>query len=132
VRQAMYQAIDINAIVSKTMRGAAQATGLMVAPATNGYNKEIDHRLPYDPARSRALLAEAGYPNGFSLTMHCSNDRYVNDDEVCAAAVGMLGQKALPDSQGNRFMRHCDNHLLSTASLITWRHGGVAGLWPAG
>jgi len=92
VRQAMYQAIDINAIVSKTMRGAAQATGLMVAPATNGYNKEIDHRLPYDPARSRALLAEAGYPNGFSLTMHCSNDRYVNDDEVCAAAVGMLGR----------------------------------------
>jgi peptide/nickel transport system substrate-binding protein len=92
VRQAMFQAIDIKAIASKTMRGAAQPTGLMIAPAIGGYDKALDTRLPYDPAHAKALLAEAGYPNGFSLTMHCSNDRYVNDDDVCAAAVGMWGR----------------------------------------
>lgn len=92
VRQAMAQAIDVKTIAGKTMRGAARPTGLMIAPAIGGYDEALDQRLPYDPARAKALLAEAGYPNGFSLTMHCSNDRYVNDDEVCAAAVGMLGR----------------------------------------
>jgi peptide/nickel transport system substrate-binding protein len=44
--------------------------------------------LPYDPARARALMAEAGYPNGFSLTLHATNNRYVNDSRIAQA----LGQ----------------------------------------
>ena len=45
-----------------------------------------------DVAKAKALLAEAGYPNGFCVTLHCPNDRYLNDEAICQAAVGMLGQ----------------------------------------
>jgi peptide/nickel transport system substrate-binding protein len=44
--------------------------------------------------RAKALLKEAGYENGFQITMHCPNDRYVNDEGICQAVVGMLGQPA--------------------------------------
>lgn len=45
---------------------------------------------PYDPARARKLLAEAGYPNGFAITIHGPNDRYPNDDKVLQALAPML------------------------------------------
>jgi len=48
-------------------------------------------RLPYNPARARALLTAAGYRNGFSLPMDCPNDRYINDAAICEAVAGMLG-----------------------------------------
>ncbi len=89
VRRALYQAIDIETIRSKVMRGAAQVAGLPVAPGVRGYDAELDKRLPYDPAAARALLAEAGYPNGFELGLHCPNDRYVNDAEICQAVASM-------------------------------------------
>ena len=47
---------------------------------------------PTDVAKAKALLAAAGYPNGFSVSLHCPNDRYLNDEAICQAAVGMLGQ----------------------------------------
>ena len=62
-------------------------------PFVNGYTKEIRHHRPrVDVAKAKALLAEAGYPNGFSVSLHCPNDRYLNDEAICQAAVGMLGQ----------------------------------------
>ena len=89
VRRALYQAIDIETIRSKVMRGAAQPAGLPVAPGVRGYDAELDKRLPYDPAAARKLLAEAGYPDGFDLTLNCPNDRYVNDAEICQAVTAM-------------------------------------------
>lgn len=89
VRQALYQAIDIETIRTKIMRGAAQAAGILVAPGVHGYDKSLDKRLPYDPAAARKLLAEAGYPGGFELGLHCPNDRYVNDAEICQAVTAM-------------------------------------------
>ncbi len=47
---------------------------------------------PSIPTRARALLAEAGYPEGFSFGLKCPNDRYLNDEAVCQAVVGMLAQ----------------------------------------
>ncbi len=44
-----------------------------------------------DVNAAKKLLADAGYPNGFSVTLHCPNDRYVNDEAICQAAVGMWG-----------------------------------------
>jgi peptide/nickel transport system substrate-binding protein len=85
VRQAMYQAIDIDTIVSKAMRGLAVPTGAMITEGIRGFSPEMARRLPFDPAVSRRLLAEAGYPDGFEVTMHCPNDRYVNDAEICQA-----------------------------------------------
>jgi peptide/nickel transport system substrate-binding protein len=79
VRQAFYQAIDIDGIQRTVMRGASKPTGLMVGPGINGFNGRQNKRLPYDVEAAKKLLAEAGYPNGFEVTMNCPNDRYVND-----------------------------------------------------
>jgi peptide/nickel transport system substrate-binding protein len=92
VRQAFYQAIDENAIAKTVMRGAATPSGLMIAPGINGFNREQNTRLPYDPAAAKKLLAEAGYPNGFIVSMNCPNDRYVNDAQICQAVSAMLAK----------------------------------------
>ncbi|UCG96548.1 MAG: ABC transporter substrate-binding protein [Burkholderiales bacterium] len=89
VRQAVYQAIDVEAIRSRTMRGSALPTGGMT-PSTLPSSPEIEQRLPYDQAKARQLLAAAGYPNGFEVTLDCPNNRYVNDEEICIAVAAML------------------------------------------
>jgi peptide/nickel transport system substrate-binding protein len=92
VRQALYQAIDIEALKTRTMRGAAVPTNLMVAPGITGFVPELNVRLPYDLAAAKKLLAAAGYPNGFEVGMNCPNDRYVNDAEICQAIAVMLSK----------------------------------------
>jgi peptide/nickel transport system substrate-binding protein len=93
VRQAFYQAIDIEAIKTKTMRSASTPSGLMVAPGVKGYPGEaLNKRLPYDVEGAKKLMAEAGYPAGFELGMNCPNDRYVNDEEICQAVAAMLAR----------------------------------------
>ncbi|MFI4986331.1 MAG: ABC transporter substrate-binding protein [Alphaproteobacteria bacterium] len=92
VRRAFYQAIDEDTIVKKVMRGAATASGLMVAPSVNGWDAELNKRYPYDPEAAKKLLAEAGYANGFTVGMNCPNDRYVNDEQICQAVAAMLAK----------------------------------------
>jgi peptide/nickel transport system substrate-binding protein len=89
VRQALYQAIDIQAIHRTTMRSQSVVTGTFFPPQVNGYVAEEDVRLPFDPARARALLAEAGYPQGFGITLDCPNNRYINDEQICQAIAAM-------------------------------------------
>lgn len=91
VRLAMYKAIDMDAIVDRIMRGQATAAASMVAPGVQGFPEGLE-RHPYDPEAAKALLVEAGYPDGFSVTMDCPNDRYVDDEAICQAIVGMLGR----------------------------------------
>lgn len=96
VRQAFYQAIDIDGIQKTVMRGAARPTGLMVGPGINGFDSGLNKRLAYDPDGARKLLADAGYPSGFEVTMNCPNDRYVNDARICqtvAANLSRIGVK---------------------------------------
>ena len=92
VRRAVYPAIDVAAIQRTVMRGQSKPTGLMWGPGVNGYQAADDTRLPLDPEGAKKLLAEAGYPNGFGVTMDCPNDRYVNDEAICTAAVSMLAR----------------------------------------
>ena len=92
VRQAFYQAIDINAIKVRVMRGLSRPTGLMYGPGVNGWTDASAVRYPYDPEASKKLLAEAGYPNGFGVTLDCPNDRYVNDEAICQAVTVMLAR----------------------------------------
>ena len=92
VRQAFYQAIDINTIKTRIMRNSAFPTGGMVADGIRGYTPDMKTRLAYDPEASRKLLAEAGYPSGFEVGMNCPNDRYVNDAEVCQAVAANLSR----------------------------------------
>jgi peptide/nickel transport system substrate-binding protein len=92
VRQAFYQAIDIEAIKTRVMRNAATPTGLMIAPGIKGFVPEMNKRLPHDAEAAKKLLAEAGYPNGFEVGMNCPNDRYVNDSEICQAVAANLAR----------------------------------------
>ncbi len=92
VRQAMNMALNRQAIQRVVMRGESIPTGVILPPFANGWTKELDAAPATDVAKAKALLAEAGYPNGFSITLHCPNDRYINDEGICQAAVGMFGQ----------------------------------------
>ncbi|MDJ1158940.1 ABC transporter substrate-binding protein [Chelatococcus sp. SYSU_G07232] len=91
VRKAFYQAIDIEAIKTKVMRGASVPSALMISPLLFDRAGEFK-RFPYDPEGAKKLLAEAGYANGFEVGMDCPNDRYVNDERICQAVVGMLAR----------------------------------------
>ena len=95
VRQAVNLAINRAAIQRVVMRGQSVPAGAIVPPFVNGYSKEIDQLPPVDIAKAKALLAEAGFPSGFSVSLHCPNDRYLNDEAICQAAVGMLGQAGI-------------------------------------
>jgi peptide/nickel transport system substrate-binding protein len=91
VRKAFYQAIDIETIKTKIMRGQSEPAALIIAPLLFSQASQF-HRWPYDPAASRRLMAEAGYAQGFELGMDCPNDRYVSDEEICQAVAAMLGR----------------------------------------
>ena len=92
VRKAFMQAIDIEAIKKKIMRGSATPAGLMIAPQINGFTEAQNDRFDYDVAAAKDLLKEAGYPDGFEVTMDCPNDRYVNDEKICQASASMLAK----------------------------------------
>ena len=92
VRQAFYQAIDIAGIQKTVMRGASRPTALMMGPGNNGWTEAQDKRLAYDADAARKLLADAGYPNGFEVTLNCPNDRYVNDAQICQAVAANLAR----------------------------------------
>ena len=92
VRQAFFQAIDIDSIKSRVMRNAAAPTALMVGPGVRGFMPDMNKRLPYDPEAAKKLLADAGYPSGFEVGMNCPNDRYVNDGPICQAVAANLAR----------------------------------------
>jgi peptide/nickel transport system substrate-binding protein len=91
VREAFYKAIDIEAIKNRVMRGLSTPSALMIAPQLYALSKDFT-RPKYDPDGAKKLLTEAGYPDGFEVTMDCPNDRYVNDAAICQAVVGMLAR----------------------------------------
>jgi len=91
VRQALYHAVDIEAINKNTMRGLSKPTGAIL-PSPKTSTPEIERRLPYDREKAKKLLADAGYPNGFEVTLDCPNNRYVNDERICQALAAMWSQ----------------------------------------
>ena len=95
VRQAVAHAINVPAILQTIMRGNAEEVSQLVSPAMQGYSTGLAARPAYDPEAAKALLAEAGYENGFSFGLKCTNDRYLNDESVCQAVTGMLAQVGL-------------------------------------
>ena len=90
VRKAVYHAINVPLIVDKVLRGQGVPTGAFLSPLVDGSPADLDRRLPFDPARARLLLAEAGYPNGFSITLDCVNVAW--RENVCQAVSAMLTQ----------------------------------------
>jgi peptide/nickel transport system substrate-binding protein len=93
VRKAIHLAINIEAIQKKVMRGMSIPANVITPPGVHGYPKALDEQRPsYDPEKAKKLLAEAGYPDGFKVSLDCPNNRYMNDEKICQATVGMLGK----------------------------------------
>jgi peptide/nickel transport system substrate-binding protein len=119
VRRAVYHAINVPLIIDKVLRGQAVPTGAFLSSRVDGSPPELDRRLPYDPARARALLAEAGYPNGFAITLDCVNVAW--RENVCQAASAMLTQvgirTTLRSSPSNQFFPKLSQ---GTASFIEY------------
>jgi peptide/nickel transport system substrate-binding protein len=97
VRRALYHAVDIETLKRTVMRGQSIPTGaVMPSPLGDFNDPEIEKRLPYDLAKAKQLMAEAGYPNGFEVQFDCPNNRYINDQPICEALSAMwarLGMK---------------------------------------
>ena len=93
VRRALYQAIDIETIKRRLMNGQALPTGSMTpSPLASFNDPALEARLPYDLAAARRDMADAGYADGFDVTLDCPNNRYVNDEEICIALASMWAQ----------------------------------------
>jgi len=95
VRQAAYQSINVDTLIKKIMRGNAQPASQLVSDAMRGYSTSMADRLAFDVEGAKALLADAGYPDGFSFGLQCPNDRYINDESICKAAASMMAKVGL-------------------------------------
>lgn len=92
VREAMALALDRDAIMKVVMRGQSLPSGVAMPPFVSGWSPELDAYPAPDYDKAKALIVEAGYPEGFSVDLNCPNDRYLNDEAICQAYVGMLGR----------------------------------------
>ncbi len=130
VRRAVYHAINVDLIAKKVLRGLATPTGAYLSPRVDGSPAELDRRLPFDPARSRALLAEAGYPNGFSVVLDCVNVAW--REAVCQAMTAMLTQvgvrTTLRSSPTNQFFPKLSQ---GTGSLVEFGWTPTLDAWPS-
>lgn len=95
VRRAVAHAIDVDTINRVVMRGKAEPESQLIPAGLSGYSDAHAERPAYDPEAARELLAGAGYPEGFSFGLACTNDRYINDEAVCRAVASMLAQVGL-------------------------------------
>jgi peptide/nickel transport system substrate-binding protein len=91
VRQAFAKAIDLDLIRDRIMRGTSEPAALLISPLLFASAKDFKPAT-VDLDGARRLLAEAGYPQGFGVGLDCPNDRYVNDEAICQAIVGMLAR----------------------------------------
>lgn len=90
VRQAIDYAVNNAGIVDRIMRGFGTVGGQASPAGYLGYSSDLAPR--FDVEKAKALMAEAGYADGFSITMMAPNNRYVNDDKIAQAVASMLAQ----------------------------------------
>lgn len=104
VRQAIVYAINNEGIAKRIMKGFATAAGQQSPEGYAGYKAELKPR--YDLEKAKELMKEAGYEDGFSLSMIAPNNRYINDDKIAQATAAMLSKigikvdlKTMPKAQ---------------------------------
>ena len=85
VREALSIAVNRVGLVKNVMRGSAKETGTIVSSNVNGWTPDVARIPTFDVKRAKKLLADAGYPEGFSFTLDTPNNRWVNDESVCKA-----------------------------------------------
>lgn len=125
VREALSKAINRPAIVKSIMNEQAAPSGQLLPEGVMGH---VDDLSPpdYDPEGARKLLAEAGYPDGFQITLHGPNDRYVNDSEVIQAVAQMwsrIGVKTTVDAMPSSVYFTRAAKLEFSAGLLGWGTG---------
>ena len=130
VRRALSLAIDRQALVDRVMDGAALASLQFMPPDTFGYTPDLV-APPADAAAARRLLAEAGYPDGFRITLHGSNNRFPNDARV-VQAIGQMWtrigvQTAVEVMPYGPFVTRASRQEFA-AFLGTWGSAGEPGL----
>lgn len=105
---------------------------MLIPPGANGYDPTLDQRLPHDLDAAQALLAEAGYPQGFRVTLDCPNNRYINDEAICRAVASDLGEIGIQVEHFPKiFNRETDFYMLGWAEttldsqnvFLTFFHG---------
>ena len=121
VREAISLAIDREGIVQRIMAGQAQSAAEFLPNPLAGTNPGIQAAKP-DPEKAKKLLAEAGYPNGFGLTIGTPNDRYVNDAQITQAVAQML----------NRIGIKAQVDAMTAATFFDKRTKREFGIWLAG
>jgi peptide/nickel transport system substrate-binding protein len=131
VRQALYQAIDIDAIKANTMRGLSQPSGALL-PSPSQTTPELEKRLAFDRAKAKQLMTEAGYGDGFEVTLDCPNNRYVNDEKICQALAAMWAQigvkvsvNAMPRAQYFPKLEKTDTSMY----MLGWGGGTTDGIF---
>ena len=95
VRMAAAHAIDLASIDRVLFRGKIEGANQLVPAGISGYSEAFQNRPRYDPELAKQLLADAGYPDGFSFGLKCTNDRYINDEALCRAAASMFAAVGL-------------------------------------
>jgi peptide/nickel transport system substrate-binding protein len=126
VRKAMEMAINREAIQKVVMGGQSAPSGSLIPPGVNGYTKELDKYPAWDIAKAKALMTEAGYPNGFSIKLNCPNNRYINDEKICQATVGFLGQIGIKTTLDARPMAQHTPTILKSETDFYMLGWGVA------
>lgn len=121
VREAISKALDRNAIVERVMGGVAVPAGELLPYPMFGTTEDTPIEA-YDPDAARALLAEAGYPDGFSLVLSAPNDRYINDDRIAQAVAQMLSRIGLRTTVD----------AMTASTFFSRRNNFEYGMWLAG
>jgi len=113
------------------MRGLSQPSGALL-PSPVQSTPELEKRLPFDRSRAKQLLAEAGYPNGFEVTLDCPNNRYVNDEKICQALAAMWAQigvtinvNAMPRANYFPKLEKTDTSMY----MLGWGGGAIDGIF---
>ena len=123
VRQAINYAVDVDAIIQNVLEGSGIRLATPLTAKHFGYDPALKP-FPYDPAKAKQLLAEAGYPAGIDLVLHAPNGRYPKDKEVAEAIAGQLTQAGIrTQPKVYEWTTYMTN--------IGYRHGG-APLWMVG
>lgn len=90
VREAFNLAVNTNLINKKIMGGSAYPLGTVIAKSINGFDPSFGKPYVSNVAKAKDLMKEAGYADGFEVTLDCTNDHYVNDEKICQAVAAML------------------------------------------
>ncbi|AWM88437.1 peptide ABC transporter substrate-binding protein [Microvirga sp. 17 mud 1-3] len=132
VREAVTHAISRDVIVEKVMRDQAQSAGQLLSPGSFGYFETGFAPDSYDPEKAKALLSEAGYPNGFELVIGATNNRYVNDARIAETLAQMLtrvGIKTSVDASNFSIFSEKRNKYQFSSYLGGWGNGSREGIY---